>query len=88
MRRALFWIGGIALAAALVRAARRRGAPQAPLEPAPDPADELRETLATAREAGDPRPAPASPSLQERRARVHEQAQEAIDLMREQDEEP
>lgn len=54
-----------------------------------DPAEELRDRLARARadEPADVEEEPAEPveepsSLDERRARVHERAQEAIDAMR------
>ncbi len=85
MRRALTWLAGLAGIAALVR---RRGRPKAPatnlVSMAPDPAVELRKKLDDSRGAA---PASAdtvddSGSLDERRARVHERAQVAIDLMR------
>lgn len=91
MRRGAAWIGGALGLAALWRLLRRR-----PSEPAgADPAEELRRKLAEAREAGGARdedeagetpvdaaePAPPR-SLEERRAAVHEKAQEALDEMR------
>jgi hypothetical protein len=84
MRRALFVAGGIALAAAVAQAARHRRGKQLELEPAPDPAEELRRTLESSREDAGAEPEGDRPSLEERRARVHGKAQEAIDLMREQ----
>jgi hypothetical protein len=87
MRKALVWLTGALGLAALYRALRRRQAPaRAIVGPATDPADELRAAIADATaeedEGGEPlREAP--PSLAERRRRVHERAQEAIDSMRE-----
>jgi hypothetical protein len=90
MRRGLLLVGGIAVGAALFEAARRKRARStAPPTQSPavgDPADELRQTLRTAREAEVATTAAGlSPSLEERRARVHEKAQEALELMRDQD---
>jgi hypothetical protein len=71
--------------AALVRSVRRRqheaSAPATP--PAPDPADELRSALAEtkAEEPATTDTAEEPPSLEERRRKVHERAQEAIDAM-------
>lgn len=87
MRRLIGWLAGIAGVAALARLLSRRHGRPAPTAPAPDPAEELRRRLAAAREtepAGEGAPeAEADLSLDERRARVHEKAQEAIDAMRE-----
>ena len=97
MRRLLTWLAGIAgIAALLRRRSRQRAATPASL-PAPlpaDPAVELRqkldETRAPAPESPEPpaagsaepaEPAEPTASLAERRARVHERAMEAIDLM-------
>ena len=94
MKRAFASIAGLIGLAALGRwLARRRHPEAAPAEPveatpvqeAPgDPAEELRRKLADARVA-EPDAAPASePSaetLDERRARVHAKAREAIDSM-------
>ena len=59
-------------------------APAAPESITTDPAEELRRRLAEAREA-DPVPEPAAAAadetLEERRARVHAKAREAIDAM-------
>ena len=62
MRRLLTWIAGGLGIAALVRHLRRQQAHEAPaagsrvgLDPAPDPAAELRRKLAEARGAGDDR---------------------------------
>jgi hypothetical protein len=77
--------------AALLQAIRRRRRRPAAVDapPAGDPADELRSTLADTRAAEQPTSADVPGageepvSLEERRRRVHEQAQEAIDAMRE-----
>jgi hypothetical protein len=85
MRRRLAWLAGALGVAALLRALRRRQAaavPEAPPE-RPDPADELRSALAETRESEAAPAAEEPPSLEQRRRRVHEQAQEAIDAMRE-----
>lgn len=104
MRRALAWLAGLVGIAALVRALRRRrtaGGPPAvapePLSPVAepgtdDPAAELRRRLDEARTDGAG-PAPDGQgehggSLEERRARVHARAQEAVELMREQESGP
>ena len=86
MRRWLAWLGGAIGVAALLRALRRRRAPamaEAPAQRA-NPADELRSALAETREAEPSTPVADEepPSLEERRRRIHEQAQEAIDAMR------
>jgi hypothetical protein len=92
VRKALTWLAGLAGIAALLRRHRRQ-APPAPanVEPQPDPAEELRRKLDEAR-----KPAPAATSaeeesaesLDERRARIHERAQDAISLMRSPDSDP
>jgi hypothetical protein len=64
-------------------AAQASGA-AAPEETGADPAEELRRRLAEARGAepvSEPAAAPAEESLEERRARVHAKAREAIDAM-------
>ena len=89
MKRTLAWIAGLAGVAALGRLLARRRAeavpgPEAMQEPATiDPASELRSKLAEQRD--DPPAAANEPgeTLEERRARVHGQAQDAIDAMRE-----
>ena len=91
MRRAFTWIAGGLGIAALLRLRRR---PQAAEAPAADPAEELRRKLAEARGAGDDRDefdaAEGTPvdeadapklSLEERRARIHAKAQEALGAM-------
>ena len=88
MKRALAWVAGAVGIAALGRALSRKGAATAPpAEPAGamgDPAEELRRTLAASRgdePAAEPEDEPEG-ALDERRARVHAKAQEAIDAMR------
>lgn len=82
-------MAGLVVIAALGRLLSRRCAPATVTEPAPaaDPAEELRQRLAAQRLDGDDSPAeapePSGEMLEERRARVHEQAQRAIDAMRE-----
>ena len=96
MRRLLTGIAGALGIAALVRSLRRRREP--PAAPTPDPAAELRTKLAEAREAPDDRDAfdaaegvpvdevealPETRSIEERRRAIHEKAEEALGLMRE-----
>jgi len=91
VRRGLTWLAGAVGLAALLRYLSQRHA-YAPAMPAPappvdeDPADELRRRLADQYDsegAGGEPDSPAEPAdLEERRARVHAQAQEAIDSMR------
>jgi hypothetical protein len=92
VRRLFGWTAGLvgiaALARLLVARRDRTAAPALPSAPPPaeDPAEELRRKLAESRDA-DARPASptATPepvgSLDERRARVHAKAQEAIEAM-------
>ena len=92
MRKGLTWLAGLAgIAALLRRRSRKRAAtpqPAAPVAPAPDPAVELRQKLDETR-AADPGPeTEASFSLEERRARVHERAQDAIEQMQSADDDP
>jgi hypothetical protein len=92
MKRSLAWVAGVFGIAALGRALSKRGTAEPAVEsslPAPDPAAALRRTLAAQRgdEVGDEAPAAADAgepagTLEERRARVHAKAQEAIDAMR------
>jgi hypothetical protein len=85
MRRAFAWMTGLVGVAALARLLRRRQG-EKPAEPSiDDPAAELRDTLARSRTPETPAPEPEEPpatSLEERRARVHARAQEAIESMR------
>jgi hypothetical protein len=84
VRRLLTWLAGLAGVAALARLLRRKetAVPRTAVE-TPDPATELRRKLAETREqAAEPAVADEPVGLDERRARVHAQAQEAIDLMR------
>ena len=92
MRRGLAWLAGALGIAALVRSRRKRQldeawAPPAAPVPAPplptDPADDLRAALDETR--ADEPPAEEPASLEERRRKVHERAQEAIDAMRDTD---
>jgi hypothetical protein len=82
-------MAGLVGIAALGRLLSRRSAPAAVTEPAlaADPAEELRQRLAAQRTGDGESPAEASETsgetLEERRARIHEQAQRAIDAMRE-----
>lgn len=93
MRRLLTWLaGGLGLVALLRQLRRQQPAPQAP-PPGADPAEELRAKLEQAREAADDRDefdaAEGTPvdeverpsSLEERRRRVHDKAQEALGEM-------
>lgn len=88
MKRALTWLAGLAGIAALGRMlARRRHSPESVAEPSPaaataDPAEELRRTLAAKRQPEqDVERAQVDETLEERRARVHAKAREAIDAM-------
>ncbi len=91
MKRALTSIAGLVGIAALGRwlSQRRHPAPivPEPVEaPADDPAEELRRKLANARQpepetATATEPAAPEETLEERRARVHAKAREAIDAM-------
>ena len=86
MRRLVTWLAGIAGVAALLRRRSRQRIVTPPSLPAPplaDPAVELRQKLQETR-APDPEPQTepeATVSLEERRARIHERAKEAVDLM-------
>jgi hypothetical protein len=92
VRRLIGWTAGLVGIAALARllAARRdRTEPPAlppPAPPAEDPAEELRRKLAESRDADAPaaertETSERSESLEERRARVHAKAQEALSAM-------
>lgn len=87
MKRALAWFAGLLGIAALGRWLSQRrhppeSAPEPPATAADDPAEELRRKLADARQPEpDVDPAPAEETLEERRARVHAKAREAIDAM-------
>jgi hypothetical protein len=86
VRRLSRWIVGVASALAIWRLwTRRRRGQEPPATGGPDPADELRRKLAETRdtESGDGQPAEQDESLDERRARVHAKAQEAMEAMRE-----
>ena len=86
MRRLVTWLAGIAGVAALLRRRSRQRIVTPPSLPAPplaDPAVELRQKLQETR-VPDPEPhtePEATVSLEERRARIHERAKEAVDLM-------
>ena len=84
VRRLFRWVIGLASVLAVWRVWSRRRRPAA-AEPAPDPADELRRKLAATRddETAAPEERPPDESLDERRARVHAKANEAIESMRE-----
>ena len=94
MRRILAWIAGGLGVAALVRVLRRRQTVPPETGPSPDPAAELREKLAQARDTADDRDefdaaegvavdeVGRPSSLDERRRAVHEQAQQTLGQMR------
>jgi hypothetical protein len=90
VRRLLTWLAGLAGVAALARLLRRKdSALPHPAVETPDPATELRRKLAETREhVVEPAVEDEPAALDERRARVHAQAQEAIDLMRPRDAAP
>jgi hypothetical protein len=88
VKRALAWLAGVAGIAALGRVLARRKlsvesvASHPAASAAADPAEELRRKLAAQREPEpEAGPAPAVETLEERRARVHAKAREAIDAM-------
>jgi hypothetical protein len=91
MKKAFGWIAGLVGIAALARWLARRSAARAeqqePLAADADPADALRRRLDESRSAAGPEVSaddePSGKTLEERRARIHVQAQEAIDAMRE-----
>lgn len=90
VKRTLAWIAGLAGIAALARLLTRSRAPLPPHDPdtSGDPAEELRRRLSAQREATPTPPEPDTAeaeelTLEERRARVHAKAHEAIDSMRE-----
>ena len=93
MRRLIGWTAGVVGIAALARMLARRRRHDAPPPPAPAPVDDraeaLRRKLDETRAVEEPEPEavaePAAPqeSLEERRARVHAKAQEAIEAMQE-----
>ena len=91
VRRLFGWMAGLAGVAALARLlSRRTPTHHAPGPPEADPAQALREKLDEARTQPPEGPRPADPAetsetLEERRARVHAKAQEAIDAMQEPD---
>lgn len=96
MRRALTWLAGLAGIAALLRRRSRqrvtapRGASSGTATDVADPVVELRQKLEETRtSARAPSPETETPSsVDERRARVHERAQEAINLMHGSDDDP
>lgn len=90
MRKALTWLAGLAGIAALLRRRSRRREATRLITFAPDPAVELRQKLEETRTADPVPPTVAEPAvtLDERRSRVHERAQEAIDLMHGSDDAP
>ena len=89
VRRLFGWMAGLVGIAALARLlASRRARLQAPAHapalPAPDPAEELRRKLAETREqpaTASEDAGPPTETIDERRARVHAKAQEALDAM-------
>lgn len=89
MKRALAWLTGLVGIAALGRILARRTRSLEPAHPSAhdDPAEELRARLAAQRAGGPGSNGESKPpeTLEERRARIHARAQEAIDAMREHD---
>lgn len=91
MKRALAWVAGLVGIAALGRLLAKRSTtapmPDPVASEADDPAAALRLRLAAQRaESPADEAAPAPPegeTLEERRARIHAKAQQAIDAMRE-----
>ncbi|HEY1316078.1 MAG TPA: hypothetical protein VGF10_02565 [Gaiella sp.] len=95
MRRLIGWTAGVVGIAALARAlARKRvhhpvAAPAPPAAPVDEHAEALRRKLDETRAAegasaaAEPEPEAPREPLEERRARVHAKAQEAIDSMNE-----
>jgi len=94
VRRLIGWTAGVVGIAALARTLARRHVHRAPptarVPPVDDHADALRRKLDETRAAESAPPSVAEPepkapqeSLEERRARVHAKAQEAIDAMQE-----
>ena len=96
MRTLIGWAAGLVGIAALARALARRQARReadlrrSPTTPAGDPAEELRRKLSAARSAGSTATgdeaasagrAEPTETIDERRARVHAKAQEAIEAM-------
>jgi hypothetical protein len=80
-------MAGVVSIAALARLLSRKRHHEAEQQPPQhDPADELKAKLAAAREPEPPetpaQPEPEPLSIDDRRAQVHEKAQEAIDEMR------
>lgn len=93
MRRLIGWTAGVVGIAALARTVARRKVRGAQAPAAAPPVDgqaealrrKLDETRAAEAAPDEPEPASEAPqeSLEERRARVHAKAQEAIDAMQE-----
>ena len=87
VKRALAWFAGLVGIAALGRWLSRRRRPaesiaEPPTAVADDPAEELRRKLADARQPQpEVEPVPPEETLEERRARVHAKARDAIDAM-------
>jgi hypothetical protein len=94
MRRLFGWMAGLAGIAALARllsARQTRHEPRSPVGGPPDPADALRQKLsatraeptasAAAADAAVPVDASPAETFDERRARIHAKAQEAIESM-------
>jgi len=87
VKRALAWFAGLVGIAALGRWLSRRRRPaesiaEPPTAVADDPAEELRRKLADARRPQpEVEPVPLEETLEERRARVHAKARDAIDAM-------
>jgi hypothetical protein len=92
VRRLFRWVIGLLSVLAIWRVWSRRHYERDVVVAEPDPAEELRRKLAETRADDEPSvtddtDAATEESLDERRARVHAKAQEAIDAMREEEEE-
>jgi hypothetical protein len=80
------WVIGLASALAVWRLWSRRRRAEVEVEVEPDPAEALRRKLAETQTDAEPEPPAedaAAETIDERRARVHEKAQETIDSMHE-----
>jgi hypothetical protein len=89
MRRLLTWLlVTVGIAAVARRLRRKPAALPTPSTQEPDPADELRRKLSASRAEPEtePEPEPAEKTVDEQRAKVHEQGRSTLDEMRATDE--